>query len=708
MLTIPNQLKNPDFRFILVNTKTKKPIEDEWNTKNNYPFNHSKIQERIQQDKNIGILGGIGNLFLIDSDTIELCSWIEKNLPETFTIQSGSHEAGKYHYYFKTNKPHNKKVLELVDKEKNECKHYGEIQGLNSMLVAPNCLHSSGNRYDVIRNVEITELPEKEIKKLIDTFSNIEEIPKEEINKFQKRNFESDDIEQQLNVTHVFSLSGLKKYKQEYYGNHPIHGSTTGMNFWINPIKNIWCCFRHNKSGGGVAWAIAVSEGLKNCSEAHGKLDKVTYKKVLRIAEDKYGFIPKQQGVILPTEKKDEMSQLDEDIFTTPKDDLLRGIDNFLSRITKIENIIFKKYLISKIAFKTKVGKRELEKQLDKVSKIEEVKNPIAITDLLKQNFPEIEYLINPIIPKGCILIGGKAGVGKSLISLGIAISLKNKEKFLGKFEIIKNPKILYYDLENGSNVFKWRLEYLIRGLNVNRDNLQDFHLEENFNKANIEKELELSKNFDLIILDSYRRFLEGTENDSDITDKFFSEYIKPLKNAGKTIIILHHLKKIKLSELSDDDLIDAFRGSTDIPAQFDLVYGVIKSPEVQEFETNNLSFNMSLLKAKNRLGLPIKNFTFKIIKNEIGKKTEFKFLNYGKLKEPKEIIQDKIILLLQEQGEISRKLIHELVIAETGAENSNSTDRWLKEMVENGLIIKSAYGKYKLPQEAEQGQHTL
>ena len=51
---------------------------------------------------------------------------------------------------------------------------------------------------------------------------------------------------------------------------------------------------------------------------------------------------------------------------------------------------------------------------------------------------------------------------------------------------------------------------------------------------SNLEKELNNAKNFDIIVLDSYRRFLEGTENDSEITDKFFNEYIKKLKEQGK------------------------------------------------------------------------------------------------------------------------------------------------------------------------------
>lgn len=710
-MEIPKQLRNDDFRFILANTKTKSPIEEKWNTDNNYFYNHSKILERLKEDNSYGVLGGSGNdkdgyILPIDADCIELSTWIEKNCPETFTVQSGSQEPGKYHYYYLTNKPYNKIVLSMIDKEKGEEKRYGEIQGKGAMVIGPGCIHQSGNRYEVIRDGHLVKISNELLEKMREKFSNVIEVDEEEIKKFQVRDFEKGDIEEQLNVTHVFSLNGLKRYRDEYYGSHPVHGSNTRMNFWVNPTKNIWSCFRHNKCGGGVAWAIAVNEGLKDCSEAHGSLDKKTYKEVLKIAKEKYGYVDNSDGKILPAEARDEMAQIEEDIFGTPEDDLRRNINKFLERINGIDNEIFKKYLISKIAFKIKVGKREIEKELNKISMDNEGKNPMAISDLLEKDIPEVEYYIEPIVPKGkLILIGGKPGQGKSLVSLGMSLGLKGNDKYLNEFSIRERPKILYYDLENGENLIKWRLEYLMKGMKVDKQNLKDFHLEQNFNKKNIEKELELSKGFDFIVLDSYRRFLEGAEDVSEITDKFFNEYLKPLKDLGKTIIILHHFKKADLIEISDDDLMDIFRGSSDIPAQFDIIYGLIRSPEVQN--ENKTSFEISLLKVKNREGLPIKNFTMKVIKDDIEKKTDFIFLDYGKMLSPKEKVQKKILELLKQKGEVARKVIYELVISETGAENSSSCDRWLKEMVSNGFIQNSGYGKYKMAGEEDPQEST-
>jgi len=84
-------------------------------------------------------------------------------------------------------------------------------------------------------------------------------------------------------------------------GSHPIHGSTTGCNFLIDTSKNQWVCFHggHNPphGGGGVWSAIAVMEGLIDCSESSSMLSDDIRKEVARIAREKYGYKPKEQEI---------------------------------------------------------------------------------------------------------------------------------------------------------------------------------------------------------------------------------------------------------------------------------------------------------------------------------------------------------------------------------------------------------------------------
>jgi hypothetical protein len=224
---------------------------------------------------------------------------------------------------------------------------------------------------------------------------------------------------------------------------------------------------------------------------------------------------------------------------------------------------------------------------------------------------------------------------------------------------------------------------------------LNNFDVVYDFNKNNIEKEIELSKKYDVIILDSYRRFLEGTENDSEVTDKFFKEYLKPLKELGKTILILHHFKKSNPEEFTDDVLMDLFRGSSDIPAQFDLIFGVFKSPEKQELN-GNLNYDISIAKIKNRLGLPIRDFMFKVTKDDSKQATYLKFIDFSKLRTQKEQVMDRIIEILTLTDELKRSEIISKIYSEFECGKYN-TMKYLTELIKDKIITRTKLGVYVL-----------
>lgn len=88
-------------------------------------------------------------------------------------------------------------------------------------------------------------------------------------------------------LTNVINTVGLKKKGQEYQGANVWHGSSTGMNFCLNPSKNVWHCFRCG-CGGGVAKAIALNKGIiRSCDE---DLSPDQFKQVLQIAREEHGL----------------------------------------------------------------------------------------------------------------------------------------------------------------------------------------------------------------------------------------------------------------------------------------------------------------------------------------------------------------------------------------------------------------------------------
>jgi P4 family phage/plasmid primase-like protien len=158
-IIIPTQLWNDAFRFLKIREKNKEPTGDMvgWQ-KDNFQYNDGRLLNHLINGGNYGIIGGYGNLILIDSDSPEITS-IADTLPETFTVKTGSPEEWKKHYFFITDV-----LMKPIRLSKEKIGDLGDVRGMGQYVVAPNCIHPKGGIYQVIKDIPITHITEKEIR----------------------------------------------------------------------------------------------------------------------------------------------------------------------------------------------------------------------------------------------------------------------------------------------------------------------------------------------------------------------------------------------------------------------------------------------------------------------------------------------------------------------------------------------------------------
>ncbi|MBS3079094.1 bifunctional DNA primase/polymerase [Candidatus Pacearchaeota archaeon] len=322
----PIQLRKPQFKFILLGRwnqykdsnktihifepKTKEefdsikeqgfasigkaPIESGWTKNSDYIYADPKLLSHISAGYNYGVKCGPGRLSILDVDDTSIIPELDKMVPETLTIETGS---GKQHRYFLVPVGTPKIIL-----EKNKV-HYGELQGPGSQCVGAGSKHPIGGKeYNVIKDVDITELSQEIIDKIKDNYTDFNNDPIKVIspdwNQYNKTN-----ISDLLSITTLVNLGSMKKTGGEYFGSHPVHGSQTGMNFFINPSKNLWHCFRCD-SGGDSLSLLAVNEGICGCSDfsrSGKKLRGEDFIKVKKIVEEKYNIkIPQKELELTP------------------------------------------------------------------------------------------------------------------------------------------------------------------------------------------------------------------------------------------------------------------------------------------------------------------------------------------------------------------------------------------------------------------------
>jgi len=277
---IPKQLQRKEFRFVRNKPKSKEPIDEAWQTTGNFDFDSPEIKEHLKQG-NVGIVCGINQLAFLDGDTQIIIELARRYLPPTMEIVSGNKckdnpkkQRTSFAFYIKNWFTEKTKIIFTSEKFKD----MGDLRFYRHQILIPPSIHPTRTQYKVIANREIAEVSLEDILAYFKDYIKSEkeiEICKEDLG---------------IAINKIVNLSSLNKRGEEFFGTHPVHGSENGKNFWVNPSKGEWHCFRCGVGGGALS-LIAVLEGIIKCHEAvKGGLRGEKFKETLKIAKEKYGL----------------------------------------------------------------------------------------------------------------------------------------------------------------------------------------------------------------------------------------------------------------------------------------------------------------------------------------------------------------------------------------------------------------------------------
>lgn len=666
--------------FIQVNKESKRPFTefkgDDWNNK---IISYDEANEVLKKGWNVGLVAK-NNVIIIDADKPESVKWCDENLPDTYVEETCS--KGKHYIY---------KVTESVE-NLNIPQDMGEVRCNRQFVVcAPSKAVSKITKkvqdYIVVKDMEIQFIDKIVIDKLIQYFSeenNNYDIKQKKVGKeFLEKNV--------IPNLSMFTQDLIKNKKSKEELNNLGYPSRSERDMKV--VTHLL-----NKNYGEYVFSVFTFYECGDKYREHNSGDLYLKKTI----ESSIKF--------LGLRSKEDMD-LELDIETTGLIWLKRKLDSFLIRIGNVvdNKDLFKERLLATLAFRVKIKQQKLENRMHELIEDLKPKEIISLLDLNHREYKENEYWLKPLLPKGVIImLGSKPGEGKSLLIQSMITNLLTTKKFIG-YESENLPKILLYSIDDSSeHILQSRNKYLLNGIQIENEeydleNLKNCKITFTFNKNNLKKEVKECLDYDIIILDSYRRVLSGTENDSDVTDLFFNQFLQPLKQAGKTIILIHHLKKGNLEDLNVEDFLDQFRGSGDIGAQLDIGY-VLKSVYSHSSDPTLEIKDNFLYICKNRLGLRFETLNgqytslicYRVIKNNELKSTIFKYIDSVDVKSPKEKRFDVISNLILQKGEMSRlDIIKEVKKMMTISDIQIIKD--LEEMVKLTILIKKRRGIYSI-----------
>jgi hypothetical protein len=190
---IPKQLRNADFRLIKLLKGEKKPLEKGITTTANYGYDDPNLLNHLSNGGNYGVLGGCGDLVIVDFDDMERCRelGIFDLLPKTFAVRS-PRRGGEHWYYLipglKGFKVYDKELKE--PKHPEQYKHLIDVQAENRYVVGPGSKINwkvgpdgellkdddagfsriEEGYYQVINDVEVAQISEEDLKDRLSQF----------------------------------------------------------------------------------------------------------------------------------------------------------------------------------------------------------------------------------------------------------------------------------------------------------------------------------------------------------------------------------------------------------------------------------------------------------------------------------------------------------------------------------------------------------
>lgn len=203
--------------------------------------------------------------------------------------------------------------------------------------------------------------------------------------------------------------------------------------------------------------------------------------------------------------------------------------------------------------------------------------------ELITGGVPDITWLVDSLIVQGSrVLLYGDPGSMKTWLALNLGLHIAAGKPWLGRFSIPEAQRVLYLDEEMGESEVARRVKQLALGLNLGDTELPFHTLSHTGIRFTPEGIATLAESVSrinprVIIVDTLRRVLVGSENDQSDVTAFWRNVI-PLIAGGRTVIILHHMRKT--GQAGGGDAKYRASGHFDLIAGGDSSYAISKSRE--------------------------------------------------------------------------------------------------------------------------------
>ncbi len=199
---------------------------------------------------------------------------------------------------------------------------------------------------------------------------------------------------------------------------------------------------------------------------------------------------------------------------------------------------------------------------------------------IMQEDLQPIDWLVQDLFAHGDrVIVYGEPGSYKSWLLLHLALHIAAGKKWLEELSVPQATGVLYVDEEMSARLLRRRIKRLGLGANLEDMGLpfqalsqRGIKLDEHGAERLLSVLEENAFSPEVIIIETMRRVLIGSELSAEDVGKFWQN-LQPLRQAGKTVIVSHHMRKP--SPHGGNDTRYRASGSTDILGGADTVFSI-------------------------------------------------------------------------------------------------------------------------------------
>lgn len=192
----------------------------------------------------------------------------------------------------------------------------------------------------------------------------------------------------------------------------------------------------------------------------------------------------------------------------------------------------------------------------------------ISAKELLTKVFPKPKYAVDGLLPEGVTVLVGKPKLGKSWLTIGIAVAVASGGKALGTIPVDKGD-VLLLALEDGARRLQNRLNGVLNGgpVPAKLDVATEWRRIDDGGLDDIEGWLKDHPDARLVVVDTLKRVRPPERPGRIYNDDY--DAIAPLADLAKqyavAIVVVHHTRK-----QDSEDPVDLVSGSTGLTGAAD------------------------------------------------------------------------------------------------------------------------------------------